>query len=226
MATQGRPPTIGMTAYVKEKDGGKRITDPQFAKVALEAGVAAKVTVGEAIVESLATGGYVEGASATYGIDKGQLYRWLKRGARATRLVLNKGGSIPRPDRPYVDFRDAVMRAEAVALTRAEAAHAQMALGGRTTTRTVEKRNAAGELLERTTTTEVLQPDVRALEWWMARRYRHLYGVAGELGDLGPEGEPEIPREDRARELGDALRDFMAGASAGKAAALEPPPAP
>jgi transposase len=71
------------------------------------------------IVVLIRAGNYVETAAASAGIHKSTLYDWLKRGAREKqRITQNPRARISKKEAPFVDFSDAVEKAQAEAESR------------------------------------------------------------------------------------------------------------
>ena len=139
--------------------------------------------VQDAICANLAEGIYVETACILAGVCKATFYKWKTRGEAG--------------EQPYVDFVDAVTRAEAEAERRA-IAHIQR----------------AGE------------EDPRHLEWWLERKHsdrwarREKHEVSGPGG--GPQeyrhtvtSVPEVLANPQAAEKACELEDLIAGIAPG-----------
>lgn len=77
------------------------------------------------------------------------------------------------------------------------------------THRTSKLVNGTMTVTEERTVTKTLRPEWTAAAWWLERRLPQRYARRVEL--TGAEGGP-IAVEDRARELADELRSFLAGA--------------
>lgn len=193
MAT-GRPLTLGMTHRVRE-DGSR-------------------LTVGDAIVEALRAGNYIEVAASQVGVGKTAVYEWLARGARARRQSIRSGDPVPPSERIFVGFADAVEEAQAVAEARDVALLASLARGGIVQEVITETVDAEGHLVNRKVERRRTLPDAKALMWRLERRFTSRWGHQGSLEVTGAGGEPLIPRTDRASALADEMRTFLAGAAA------------
>ena len=87
----------------------------------------------ERICEAIRAGNYIETSAARVGINKTTLYNWLTKGGREVTRVeagLAKGRrcKVTAKAQPYVDFLDAIKRAEADAEARDVAIIAKAAL--------------------------------------------------------------------------------------------------
>lgn len=71
------------------------------------------------IMDALRRGSYMETAAAYAGISKNTLYDWLRRGAREKqRLANNSRARMLKDERPFVEFSDAIKKAQAEAELR------------------------------------------------------------------------------------------------------------
>jgi hypothetical protein len=176
-------------------------------------------TVFDQVVETMATGGYIETAAAMAGIHKGTIYEWLKIGTDAARRM-NAGTVAPAKltDHEWrcIEFADAVRAAEAEAEMRSLILLAQIAEGGlqaKTTTRKVEIVNGPNNTrvereVERTEKVETLLPNAQVLEWRLERRHPQKYGrQVHEIS--GPDGGP-IPIESESERVAKVLADLQA----------------
>jgi hypothetical protein len=75
-----------------------------------------KITVAEAIVQALRAGAYIEDAAESAGVAESTVYAWIARGQEHA-YDLTKGlASVPKAERPYVEFAEAVEKARASAV--------------------------------------------------------------------------------------------------------------
>lgn len=201
MTRTGRPTKLGQ---VLREEGGERIT------------------VADEIIERVRGGASNVDAAVSVGIARSTLQDWLREGARHASRRLN-GERLTRKEAGLADFSD--REAQAVAEWKVEQ---EIQLGilssGRERRIVTEKRDAAGNLIEKTERTEGLEPDLRAITWRLERRFPEQYG-ANKLEISGPDGGP-IPvsvREQAAKTLGTLAERLAesAEAVAGAAAAAE-----
>lgn len=148
-----------------------------------------QVTLLERVVETLSVGGYIEDAAARCGISPTTFRNWQREGTVAQADMLRgrkRLSDMTYSERRALRFCAAVDKAEAdgkvVLLSMTE----RLARGGIPMGKTVEKVDAQGNLLERTTTTEFSLPDMRAIQFRLARRHgmieRHGLEVTGRDG--------------------------------------------
>jgi transposase len=125
----------------------------------------------EEIIDNLRAGAYVETAAAAAGVNKTTFYEWLKRGARAKRE-----DKWPKADQKFVDFSNAVKRAQADSEMR------DLGLIGLAA---ATNWTAAAWRLER-----------KHPERW-GRRERHDVNLTGTLGQYNLTEEEEADFKDR-----------------------------
>lgn len=183
------------------------------------------ITVADSITNSLRMGAYFEQACATAGVTKETGYAWLRT---AGKLKLRaRGGSLAtaRPsaqEKRCLAFSDAVAEAESSYEVDALSTLGLLARGGYAVVKTVVKRgppapgsDAAGPVLESTTTTERLAPSAQVIQWRLARRFPARYGQRVEI--TGAEGGPVLlSMEERADALAETLTAFLQGAAAAR----------
>lgn len=123
-----------------------------------------KITVGDAIVQALRAGAYVEDAAEHAGVAESTVYAWIARGQEHA-YDLTKGiESVPKAERPYVEFAEAVEKARASAVVFNLAMIRRAAIAG----------------------------DWKAAAWWLERTRpgqfgRQLRVDANVKGQKGPE---------------------------------------
>jgi hypothetical protein len=168
------------------------------------------VTAGDQVVERIQLGLDLQSAADSAGISRQTLHNWRLTGARHRAAAAN-GKRLTPAQRRYVEFLDALERAEAEAEANRLAIISRVAQGGATVTKTTEKRDANGQLLERTEVTETLRPEWTAAAWFLERRMPAKYARRVEV--TGADGAPLVDPDTQARGLADSLRDFLAGAA-------------
>lgn len=183
-------------------------------------GTRVPVTAGEQVVERRRLGLDQASAAASAGVDKTTLHHWRLDGARA-RADEARGRKLSPKEAGLRDFVDALERAEAEWEAGNLAIIQRAAQGGHQVTKTTEKRNAQGDLVERTTVTETLPPLWTAAAWQLERMRQDKYVRRMEL--TGAEGQPLLPEPEQARGLADALRAYQQGIAD---AAPKPPARP
>lgn len=160
----------------------------------------AEITVADEILERIAIGATISDAAASVGIDRETLHRWIREGARAASRRA-QGHRLTRAEARLADFSNA--EAQAVAAWKVtQETQLEILSGGRTRKVVTEKRDSAGNLLEKTERTEGIDPDARVIMWRLERRFRDQYGRQA-LEISGPGGGP-IPlsvREEAAQAI-------------------------
>lgn len=168
-----------------------------------------EVTVRDRILDAITAGNYIECAAALAGIHKDTFYEWLKVGAQAS-ADLHSGrrteADLTEHDHDCRSFSDAVVEAQARSEARDVAQLAELARGGRKIESSTVKKDAAGNVVETTTRTEVAEPSAAVLQWRLERRFPDKWGRR-RIEVSGPDGEP-IPVEARVAGLVAAARAF------------------
>ncbi len=169
--------------------------------------------IAQHVLERIQLGQDLTSSAKSAGLSVAILHRWRLDGARARATAAN-GGRLTALQRRLVTFVDDIEKAESEAEASRLAIIQRVAQGGAVVTKTTEKRNGAGELVERTVVTETLRPEWTAAAWWLERRRK---GYARRHEITGADGEPLVPPDEQARNLADSLREFQAGVAAGAA---------
>lgn len=181
------------------------------------------VTVGDAIIEALLAGAYMETAAEQAGVAKQTVYGWLRHGAAACikrekgaalsqREARRQGLVLTKREQTYADFSDAVAQAQAEAELHDVALLAELGRGGMTVRTVTQKVDQAGNVLEQTVRTETLGPSAAVLMWRLERRHPEKWGRR-RIELTGADGGP-VQVEDAAAALVASLRGFTAGAEA------------
>lgn len=183
----------------------------------------ATITVADEIIERVRAGATRADAAGSVGIAKSTLQLWIRDGARAATRRL-QGEELDDQDQVLADFSD--REAQATAEWKVEQ---ELQLGvlssGRTRLIETQKLDAAGNVLERTTRKEGLEPDARVIMWRLERRFPEQYGTR-RLELTGPEGGPiPVSVKDAAVErLGQMAEQLAANLGAVTAAQAAPAP--
>ncbi len=176
-------------------------------------GTTTKITVADRIIEAVRAGTPLEGAAASGGITNDTLWRWIREGAKATRLLTagTKPKDLTAEQRRLAEFSEEIHRAAGEWEANSNLLLERLARGGTKIVTVTEKVDAAGTLIDRTTKTETLGPSPQVLQWRLSRRFPQRYADRVEVTGAG--GEP-ISVESRAKSLADGLRTFLDGATA------------
>jgi hypothetical protein len=185
-----------------------------------------EITAADQVIERIQLGLDLQSAADSAGISRQTLHNWRLQGARRRAEAANGKRLTPAQQR-YVDFLDALERAEAEAEANRLAIISRTAQGGATVRKVTRKIQRVQDdtgtwsevELERTEVEETLRPEWTAAAWWLERRMPGKYARRVEV--TGAEGQPLVPQDDQARGLADSLRDYLAGAAAGAEVAAE-----
>lgn len=173
----------------------------------------APVTAGEQVIEKRRLGLDDQAACDSAGVSRSTLHNWRLGGARARTIAAQGKRALTPEEQDLAAFIEQLDRAEADWESDRLAIIQGAAKGGFVTTKTVEKCNADGEVVERTVTTETLHPQWQAAAWQLERLRRDKYARRWEV--TGADGKALIPEADQARNLADNLRDYLQGVEDG-----------
>lgn len=171
------------------------------------------MTTGEQVIEKRRLGLDDQAACDAAGISKTTLHNWRLGGARARTIAAQGKRALTPEEQDLATFIERLDRAEAEWEAGNLAIIARAAEGGFVTTKTVEKHNADGVVIERTVTTETLNPQWQAAAWQLERLRREKYARRWEV--TGADGKALMPEADQARNLADNLRDYLQGVEDG-----------
>jgi len=197
----GRPPRLTEIVRYDEQvddDGGPIIVP---------------VTLAEQVVERIRTGLDLNDAAASSNITRQTIWNWRRKGALArARRAQGKAARLPDAD-AYVQFVDALERAEAEAeLTRLQVIEGA-AMGGFKTTRTVITYGPDGSVVGRVVTEETVLPNWLPAAWWLERRRPAKY-VRPSAATPSPQYVPDDGLDDeRAEGLLAEIESFLADAT-------------
>jgi hypothetical protein len=172
------------------------------------------LTAGQQVIDRVQLGLDLQASADSAGISRATLHKWRLRGARH-RADQTQGRKVPTADLRFVEFVDALERAEAEAEANRLAIIQGAAQGGHEVTRVTVKTNRDGQVLERTEVRETLRPEWTAAAWWLERRKPHKYARRLEVSTA----ESLVSAEDGARVLANELRDYLQGVEDGRAQA-------
>jgi hypothetical protein len=156
----------------------------------------------ENIIHYLRFGNFLETAAAFNGVDRTTLWRWITRGKREIqRLEANLSSKIKQSEVPYVDFCNAVERADVESEIRyAQLCYAaakddpnfayKMLMSGRykkwRNNGTQETQNANEQIGSITT------EDIEKAREKLIRRLEKMQGIPDDLEPIGPDGGIEL----------------------------------
>lgn len=176
------------------------------------------ITLGDAILDHIEAGNYIETAAHAVGMAKNTLHATLDRGARAIRLSTETGKPIPAKERAYAEFveryRCASARSEAIAV----AVLTKLSLGEYRTKRTTVTVAPDGKETVQTTVEEHL-PNVRALQWRLERRWAKRWGQAGSLEETTADDAPTRTEVEMADSIERSMEAYLEGVKDGRAEA-------
>ncbi len=177
------------------------------------------VTAAQHIVERMELVNDLRVASASAGISNTALYKWRLDGARLRAVEAQGKRELTDRERVFVDFVNALEKAEAQWEVGKLAIVQGAAEGGHQHEKITEKWEMVdGELklTERSVVRWTAEPQWTAAMTLLERRMPHKYGKRMALTD--GEGGPLIPQDEAARGLADSLRDYLAGVEDGRQA--------
>lgn len=137
------------------------------------------VEIGNAIIENLRLGNYIEHASAAAGISKPTLYAWMEKGRKEQERI--EAGLEPNPEESdFLEFFNAVEKA------RAEAVARNVAI--------IQKSAHSGTW--------------QAAAWWLERTQQQIFGRKQQLEHTGAEGQA-IKLEVSTQEIEDKVKQVL-----------------
>jgi hypothetical protein len=146
--------------------------------------------------------------AAGAGITTVTFNAWLREGGLA-RAAIARGEKVTAAQKRYAEFLTAYEKAEAEAIAVRLGTIHDAAKGGWVKTKTTVKVDGEGSVIEETTTTETIPPQWQAAAWMLERRRPQEFGRRVEV--TGANGEPLVPKEDRADVLASAMEGYLRG---------------
>lgn len=184
-------------------------------------------TVSDAVCDHLASGMLLDQAAALVGVARPTIYDWLREGARLRQRQVPRK-AMTKAQRLAAEFHEAAELALAECERRDVARLNVLAGGGLRVTTTTEKvqllRDRDGqetgmEVVERTTVTRELPPDLRAITWRLQRRWPDRYfqpeTVVNLPTDKGAQLDPADVALAEARRMVEREREVRAALPAG-----------
>lgn len=173
------------------------------------------VTVEDAIIQRVTVGQPLHRAARSVGISGDVLRDWTRiAGLARARQALTDTGHKPPPkpltknEQRLVAFLLRLEAAEAEAELRKVMIVEGLATGGQRVLRTIEKRDAHGNLVERTETVETTLPSFAAARWWLEQRVPETWG-RNRVEVTGADGAPLVDGEGATAGLVAAIRAGM-----------------
>ena len=177
------------------------------------------VTAAEQVIERMELVNDLHVSAASAGVSNTALYKWRLDGARLRAIEAQGKRTLTDRERVFVDFVNALEKAEAAWEVGKLSIIQGAAEGGHQHEKVTEKWEMVdGELtlVERNVVRWTAAPQWTAAMTLLERRMPHKYGRRMALTD--GEGGPLIPQDEAARGLADSLRDYLAGVEDGRKA--------
>lgn len=174
------------------------------------------VTAAEQVIERMLLVNDLHVSAASAGVSNTALYKWRLDGARLRAIEAQGKRTLTDREQVFVDFVNALERAEAAWEVGKLSIIQGAAEGGYQHEKVTEKwepgppdedGNPTLRLVERSVVRWTADPQWTAAAWQLERRKPQKYGKRMALTD--GEGGPLIPQAEQARELADSMRLFI-----------------
>lgn len=164
----------------------------------------------------LGTGGFIRDAAASAGVSIDILREWQKVGVRACRDILGgvrRHSQLSKHEKQCAELAERMTRAEADARVGLLTLGFQLANGGYERRETVERVNAAGEVIDTTTRSSIAEPDKHMVQWLLKNRWADDFGRT-TVEVTGPGGAPLLD----GASIADRIREDISRAASNRAA--------
>lgn len=169
------------------------------------------VTAGQQVIERMQLVNDLRVAAASAGVSNTALYHWRLDGARLRAIEAQGKRKLTDRERIFVDFVNALEKAEGEWEAGKVAIIQRAADGGYQHEKVTEVwkpgEDGTPKLVERTVVRWTADPQWTAAAWQLERRKPEKYGRRVALTD--GEGGPLVKPDEQARGLADSLRDFL-----------------
>lgn len=175
------------------------------------------VTVGEFIVEQIHAGVDPINAAGVVGVMPEEFRAWMREGVLVFSR-LNAGAEWAKDFTPEQQdcavFADATIRAHATHVSRLTVISEQAAQGKLPAKVTKRTKSVSGQIVEETTTSETMLPDLDMVRWKLETLAPDVYGKKASLNitvaDLTDTDAVVDVVEARMREVAEALKELIA----------------
>jgi len=179
------------------------------------------ISAADHVLERIRLGADLDDAAAGANITPQTLWNWRRAGGNA-RAKHSQALELSPGEERYAQFLDDLEQAEAEAELARLQIVTQVAMGGWTIEKRMVKHQLVNGLMvevERVEWTETAPPRWQPAAWFLERRFPEKYRRRFEMDATS---SSSMSREDRARGIADAFREYLAGVDAGRELASSP----